>query len=76
MPRTEESEKTVCCWCCESGPIKVHAEIDKTGYVPGETIWVTGFVDNQTNRDILSCTAKLMQVRNRLKTLKIVDSKI
>ena len=58
----DEVEKTVCCLCCESGPIKVYAEIDKTGYVPGEAIRVTGFVDNQTNRDIISCTIKLMQV--------------
>ncbi|XP_072021564.1 arrestin domain-containing protein 3-like [Amphiura filiformis] len=58
----DEIEKRICCLCCESGPIRVSAETDKCGYVPGEDIWVTGSVDNQTRLAIVSCSAKLMQL--------------
>ena len=57
-----EEEHTTCCCCCESAPIKLMCEINKKAFVPGETIWVTGSVDNQSNRSILECTARLMQV--------------
>ena len=59
----EEDEKTVCCLCCAEGPIIGRCETDKKGYVPGETIWVSGFVDNPSSREIADIKAKLVQVR-------------
>ena len=62
MPSRGDTEKTVCCLCCASGPIKVSAQTDKGGYVPGETIWVTGSCDNNSRRNIHSVAAQLVQV--------------
>ena len=62
MPSKEEDEKTVCCLCCATGPVKATAETDKSGYVPGETVWVSGLVENQSSRTIVDITAKLVQV--------------
>ena len=62
MPCQSQDEKTVCCLCCASGPIKASAQIDKGGYVPGETIWVSGFVENNSSREICDINAKLIQV--------------
>ncbi|XP_072045131.1 arrestin domain-containing protein 3-like [Amphiura filiformis] len=61
MPRTAEAEKTLCCLCCASGPIKVTAHLEKSGYVPGEHIYVSATVDNRSSREILSFKAKLYQ---------------
>ncbi|XP_072051337.1 arrestin domain-containing protein 3-like [Amphiura filiformis] len=61
MPSKSEDEKTVCCLCCATGPIRAEAQTNKSGYVPGETIWVTGMVENNSTREISSITAKLIQ---------------
>ncbi|XP_071483476.1 arrestin domain-containing protein 3-like [Diadema antillarum] len=55
------SEKTVCCLCCESGPIRIEAYLDKSGYAPGESILITMNLNNQTGRDIISLKAALIQ---------------
>ena len=60
------SEKTVCCLCCESGPIHVRGSIDKGGYVPGENILVTVELNNQCGRELVSLTAALIQVSKDL----------
>ncbi|XP_072022980.1 arrestin domain-containing protein 3-like [Amphiura filiformis] len=61
MPSASQDEKTICCLCCASGPIKASAQTDKSGYVPGETIWVSGFIENNSSREICDITAKFYQ---------------
>ncbi|XP_072051575.1 uncharacterized protein [Amphiura filiformis] len=61
-PSKSEDEKTVGCLCCAIGPIKASAQTDKSGYVPGENILVNGMVENNSNREILKITVKLVQV--------------
>ena len=69
MPSKNDDVKNVCClWCAQ--PVMTSAQTDKGGYVPGETIWVSGVVDNKTSRDIFDITARLEQVRIGLYFLK------
>ena len=64
MPSSGGDEKSVCCMCCSTGPIKVSGYTDKSGYVSGETIWLSGFINNQSSRKVIDVTAKLIQVSN------------
>ena len=66
----------MCCLCCASGPITITAETDKGGYVPGENIWVTGKVENNSSRRIDDVTIKLVQVGNRIDYVAYVEVKI
>ena len=47
-PVTRNNSKTLCCLCCESGPIQAQVQINRAGYVPGEYIYVNATVDNST----------------------------
>ncbi|ELU04845.1 hypothetical protein CAPTEDRAFT_173828 [Capitella teleta] len=49
-PQSGTNSKTLCCLCCESGPITAQFHIDRCGYVPGEFIVLSGEVSNHTNR--------------------------
>ncbi|XP_022097441.1 arrestin domain-containing protein 3-like isoform X1 [Acanthaster planci] len=60
-PSRQESSKTVCCLCCAQGPIVTKAATDKGAYVPGESIFVSGTVDNNSSREIIDLTIKLIQ---------------
>ncbi|XP_072050615.1 uncharacterized protein [Amphiura filiformis] len=63
-PSKSEDEKTVCCLCCATGPIKASAQTDKSGYVPGETILVVHYymysesdyhhISNKTEKKVMS----------------------
>ncbi|CAG5135197.1 unnamed protein product [Candidula unifasciata] len=44
------NQKTLCCWCCKSGPIQATFHIDRTGYVPGEAIRLFAEINNGSNR--------------------------
>ncbi|XP_041465310.1 arrestin domain-containing protein 4-like [Lytechinus variegatus] len=46
------------CLCCETGPITLDVNVNKRGYVVGESMWVSGCLDNQSNNDVsyISCT--------------------
>lgn len=73
-PLLGEKEQTACCLCCKSGPIKLTAQIDKGGYVPGETIWVTATCDNNSERNIHSLAVQLVQVRkNENSEVKLIN---
>ncbi|XP_076373660.1 arrestin domain-containing protein 3-like isoform X2 [Tachypleus tridentatus] len=47
------TEKTLCCWCCTSGPISLYARIDRKGYCPGESIAITADFENLSSRTIV-----------------------
>ncbi|XP_022097440.1 arrestin domain-containing protein 3-like [Acanthaster planci] len=61
-PVRREDTKSVCCLCCETGPIITKASTDKAGYVPGETMYVSGSVENNSSREILHLTVRLKQL--------------
>ncbi|XP_030831183.1 arrestin domain-containing protein 3 [Strongylocentrotus purpuratus] len=61
VPQSHQVEKTVCCLCCASGPIVLKGMIDKRGYVPGEYIFISLDLNNNSSRRIIDITAKLQQ---------------
>ncbi|XP_041454419.1 arrestin domain-containing protein 3-like [Lytechinus variegatus] len=61
VPPSHQVEKTVCCLCCASGPIILKGMVDKRGYVPGEYIFVSLDLHNNSSRRIIDITAKLQQ---------------
>lgn len=38
--------KSLCCWCCASGPINGNLFTDRTCYVPGEYVVINGTINN------------------------------
>ena len=56
-PMQNQASKTLCCFCCESGPITGVIRIEKSGFVPGEALYIQGEVQN------LSDTACSVEVR-------------
>ncbi|XP_030831287.1 arrestin domain-containing protein 1-like isoform X1 [Strongylocentrotus purpuratus] len=61
VPQRHQVEKTVCCLCCASGPIVLKGMIDKSGYAPGEYIFISLDLHNNSSRRIIDITAKLQQ---------------
>ncbi|XP_046562336.1 arrestin domain-containing protein 3-like [Haliotis rubra] len=57
-----EGQKTLCCLCCKSGPISCTFQIDRCGYVPGETIPIKGEIINHSNRRMKRSYAQLYMV--------------
>ncbi|XP_023218537.1 arrestin domain-containing protein 2-like [Centruroides sculpturatus] len=53
MPVENSVEKTLCCWCCTSGPITLYARTDRKGYCPGESIAITADFENHSSRTII-----------------------
>ncbi|VDI06184.1 Hypothetical predicted protein [Mytilus galloprovincialis] len=68
-PMQNQVAKTLCCLCCESGPITGVLRVDKTGYVPGEAIYLQGEIQN------LSDTECSVEVRLNLNMLFHATSK-
>ncbi|XP_046337176.2 arrestin domain-containing protein 2-like isoform X1 [Haliotis rufescens] len=62
IPAQCAKSKTLCCWCCASGPISANFSIDRQGYVPGEAIILKAEIDNQSNRRIKSSSVKMRMV--------------
>jgi len=54
-------DKTICCFCCESGPIGFRLSIPRSGFVPGECIPIMVEMSNMSRRKIIRSTLKLMQ---------------
>ncbi|XP_046650076.1 arrestin domain-containing protein 3-like [Daphnia pulicaria] len=61
IPVKNEETKTVCCLCCQSGPITAIAWLPKSGYVPGETILFCGRVDNKSRSRLLHTSVRLVE---------------
>ncbi|XP_038067022.1 arrestin domain-containing protein 3-like [Patiria miniata] len=61
-PSRAESSKTICCLCCGQGPITTIASTDKGAYVPGQSIFVSGTVHNNSSRSIVDLAVKLIQI--------------
>ncbi|XP_050412489.1 arrestin domain-containing protein 3 isoform X2 [Patella vulgata] len=56
---TQQGEKTMCCLCCKSGPIRAVLKLDRLGYVPGENIRIHGEINNHSRRKMTSSFAEL-----------------
>lgn len=52
--------KTLCCWCCASGPIEATVRINRKGYVPGEDIPICAEISNGSNRSVSGTKAELI----------------
>ncbi|XP_050403329.2 arrestin domain-containing protein 3-like [Patella vulgata] len=56
---TGNGQKTLCCLCCESGPISAVLRLDRLGYVPGEAIAISGEINNGSRRKMTSSFADI-----------------
>ena len=61
-PVEDQGEGDASC-CCISGMVNAKFKINKTGFVPGETIFVSGSIKNDSNAPVIDVGAKLVQVR-------------
>ena len=53
QPKTMEVQKSLCCWCCVSGPIVITARIPRSGYCTAtDAIPLEVVIENGSNRNI------------------------
>ncbi|XP_057379789.1 arrestin domain-containing protein 3-like [Daphnia carinata] len=67
MPKTELpvkkiKSKTLGLLCCKSAPISAQAQIERAGYVPGETIILHAHTDNESGISMRGSKAQLVQI--------------
>ena len=59
-PVSMEVQKTLCCWCCASGPIVMNARIPRTGFcIKYDSIPIEVSVENGSSREIRHVTASI-----------------
>nr|CAD7202514.1 unnamed protein product [Timema douglasi] len=61
-PLTQTKTKSVCCLCCNTGPITMVARIPFTGFVSGQDIPLTIDMENPTRININNVNCVMMQV--------------
>lgn len=44
--------RKLCCMCCSTGPINLSLQLNKSGFVSGESIMVNIVLENESNRDL------------------------
>ncbi|KAL5273517.1 hypothetical protein ACFFRR_000326 [Megaselia abdita] len=59
LPVHDEFIKHLCCWPCKSSPLLIDAKLEKSGYVPGESIPVTLSVTNSSKAQVKEISVKL-----------------
>jgi len=62
-PQSVSDHKFMCCWCCKSGPVSGSGQIERTGFVPGETVTVRVMADNKSNLLIKPIRVLLLQTQ-------------
>ncbi len=62
LSQSIKNSKTICCLWCIQRPINVRFNLHKIGFVPGEEIHFSCYIDNQSSRKITIVTLKLVQV--------------
>ena len=55
------NQKTFGVLMFKSKPLSMEIIVNKTGFVPGEPIYINGFIDNKSNTKIKHCEVKLFQ---------------
>lgn len=61
-PLERTDSKTVCCWCCQSGPITARCWLAQTGYAPGQAVLFNGHVDNKSRSPLVATRLELVEV--------------
>ena len=60
-PQSGEKRKQIGCLCCIAGNLNMQANIDRSGYCPGELIFLTASCENDSTRDMDCMRATLIQ---------------
>jgi len=60
-PRSLSDHKMLGFLCCQSGPVSATIQTDRSGYVPGERIYLQATADNKADRVMNKTTVKLIQ---------------
>lgn len=47
--------------CCPSGQLYVKARIDRRAYCPGQTVKISGNIDNKSGRKVVGTEVQLVQ---------------
>ncbi|XP_061116985.1 arrestin domain-containing protein 3-like isoform X5 [Conger conger] len=77
VPQVASSSKELCCLCCTTGPVALGFQLEKKGYVPGETIKIIVEFENATSRTLIPSVA-LVQTQTfytRFRTSKKHESR-
>ncbi len=53
--------KSICCFCCTSGPVGFVFNMPRRGFVPGESIEFTAELNNQSSQPVYGMKVTLMQ---------------
>ncbi|KAK3601187.1 hypothetical protein CHS0354_004388 [Potamilus streckersoni] len=70
MPQQGHEQKYLCCLCCRTGPISAHFQIDRRGYVPGDSIILNAEISNNSNRTMSASRVRLIMVARYHATTK------
>ena len=65
VPMWSDIDKTLCCLCCESGPLTLYASVDRVGYCPGESVIISVTAENLTGRVLQGIRAQLISETRR-----------
>ena len=52
QPQRQETQKTVCCLCCASGPVILNVSVPKTGFCIGELFPLHVSIENGSSRQV------------------------
>ena len=59
-PVSMEVQKTLCCWCCASGPIVMNEQIPRTGFcIKNDSVPIEVSVENGSSREIRQVIASI-----------------
>jgi len=61
LPFSKSDYKMLGLLCCQSGPISASVQLDRSGYVPGENIYLKATADNKSDRVMNSTLVYLVQ---------------
>lgn len=53
IPQSHTDKKTICCFCCASGPIVLTVRMEKMGYIAGELLPITAEIQNNSSRSVI-----------------------
>ncbi|XP_023311073.1 arrestin domain-containing protein 3-like [Anoplophora glabripennis] len=66
-PICYSTDKTVCCWCCASGPITMEVHLEKEAFVVGEVAKLRVDIDNMSNERVESVLVNLiMKIKSKV----------
>src|ERR1051325_11317381 len=74
LSRHGKDDLTVSCYCLAQGSVSAEFTIGKRGYVPGESICISGRVQNDTNLKLDFTRVTLLQVRHPFIVLVFIVS--